>query len=322
MLSQEDITLAYRLFLGRNPENAQVVSNLLQHVRDYGQLREHFLNSQEFIQIATQFIGEQQNIRIQHALLPSIPVQTSVTALQLTAMFDRIHLQWERLGNAQPFWSVLTQDQYKVNAFKAHRDEFYQSGKSAIDICLAALRRNQINYNQYDTCIDVGCGVGRVTNYLAKTFSKTLGVDISQPHIDLARSASQEQGISNVEYVRCASIYDYENLDQADFIFSIITLQHNPPPVILWILEILLNKLNRSGSAYIQIPSYRNAYLFEAERYLKSPTPETLEMHFLPQQFIFAMIDQCDCLCLEVKEDGMASNNHFTLSNTYLIQKK
>lgn len=179
MLTAEEITLAYRLFLGRNPENQEVVANLMQNVRDYHQLRAHFLSSHEFIQIASEFIGEQQNIRIRHPLLPRIPVQTEVSASDLNKMFDRVHEEWEILGIREPYWSVLTQEQYRPSHFLGHEKEFFQSGKYPADAFYAALRRNQIDPHQIQQCLDVGCGVARVTQYLAKLFPQVIGVDIS-----------------------------------------------------------------------------------------------------------------------------------------------
>ncbi len=321
MLTAEEITLAYRLFLGRSPENPEVVANLMQNVRDYQQLRTHFLSSHEFIQIASEFIGEQQNIRIRHPLLPRIPVQTEVSASDLNKMFDRVHDEWEILGIREPYWSVLTQEQYRPSYFLGHEKEFFQSGKYPADAFYAALRRNQIDPHHIQQCLDVGCGVARVTQYLAKLFPQVIGVDISNSHLEIARSVVKESAIENVSFIHCKELGLFEELPKVDGIFSIITLQHNPPPVIVWILKELLNKLKPLGVAYIQIPIYRNGYLFESNRYLNSPLPESLEMHFLPQHDIFRILEACDCLCLEVREDGMVAEDHFTISNTFLIQK-
>lgn len=321
MLTAEEITLAYRLFLGRNPESQEVVTNLMQNARDYQQLRTHFLSSHEFIQAATEFIGEQQNIRIRHQLLPRIPVQIEVSASELKKMFERVHEEWEILGVKEPYWSVLTQEQYRPSHFSGHEKEFFQSGSYPADAFHAALRRNQIDPHRIRFCLDVGCGVARVTCYLAKLFPQVVGVDISSAHLDIARSIVRDGEVDNVTFIHCEDFNSYEKLPKVDGIFSIITLQHNPPPVMVWLLKELLGKLNPLGVAYIQIPVYRNGYFFEAHRYLNSPMPESLEMHFLPQNEIFKLLEACGCTCLEVREDGMVAEEHFTISNTFLIQK-
>ena len=110
-------------------------------------------------------------------------------------------------------------------------------------------------------------------------------------------------------------------LPNVDAILSVITLQHNPPPVMAWILKNLLNILNPGGVAFIQIPTYRNGYLFEAERYLQTAQPNTLEMHFLPQHEVFRIISESNSICLEIREDSMVGDETQMLSNTFLIQK-
>lgn len=111
-------------------------------------------------------------------------------------------------------------------------------------------------------------------------------------------------------------------LPQVDAIFTVITLQHNPPPVMAWMLRTLLSRLRPGGVAYLQIPTYRNGYMFEAERYLHSTPPTTLEMHFLPQHEVFRVVDQANCRCLEVREDGMVGDENLMLSNSFVFQKK
>jgi hypothetical protein len=54
---------------------------------------------------------------------------------------------------------------------------------------------------------------------------------------------------------------------------------------------------------------------------VNSKAPKKLEMHFLPQQDIFIIVVESDCVCLEIREDGMVGDEDKMLSNTFLIQK-
>jgi hypothetical protein len=45
-------------------------------------------------------------------------------------------------------------------------------------------------------------------------------------------------------------------------------------------------------------------------------------MHFLPQHDVFKIVADTNCICLEVREDGMVGDEDKMLSNTFLIQKK
>jgi protein-L-isoaspartate O-methyltransferase len=322
LLTQEEVVLAYRLMLGRDPESEDVVNNLCQTVHSVVKLRETFIASSEFRQRMGDALGIQQNVRQRHPFnMPSIPVEVSVSETNLSQMFERIHQEWEHLGEADPYWSVVTQPQYHLSEFAEHKDQFFKSGKYSNDLFLAALRRNQINPNLLETCLEVGCGVGRITNYLASSFKQLIATDISSRHLDIAREHLRGLDIQNVDIKHIDTIHALQELPQVDAIFSVITLQHNPPPVIAWMLKTLLNRLNSNGVAYLQIPTYRNGYLFEVERYLATPPPNTLEMHFLPQHEIFRVMEEAGCRCLEVREDAMVGEEDKMLSNTFLIQK-
>lgn len=322
MSTPEQVTLAYQLFLGRDPENADVVNNLCQTAQTTKQLRDIFLKSPEFIQRMGEVLEKPQAIRHRHPFhLPQIPVETEVSGEALDQMFERIHQEWEHLGATEPYWSVVTQPQYYQAEFASHREQFYTSGKYSADVFLAALRRCGVNPAQLSVCLEVGCGVGRVTWALAAAFNKLIAADISKHHLDLAENYLNAKGVHNVEYQHWQTVHAIRQLPQLDAIFSVITLQHNPPPVMAWMLRELLGKLRPGGVACIQIPTYRNGYMFEGERYLHSPPSKTLEMHYLPQPEVFRIMTEAGCHLLEVREDGMVGAEDQMLSNTFLFQK-
>lgn len=322
MSTPEQVTLAYQLFLGRDPENADVVNNLCQTAQTTKQLRDIFLKSPEFIQRMGELLGQPQAIRHRHPFhLPQIPVETEVSNEALDQMFERIHQEWEHLGATEPYWSVVTQPQYYQAEFASHSEQFYTSGKYSADVFLAALRRCGVNPAQLSVCLEVGCGVGRVTWALAAAFNKLIAADISKHHLDLAENYLSGKGVHNVEFQHWQTVHAIRQLPQLDAIFSVITLQHNPPPVMVWMLRELLGKLCPGGVACIQIPTYRNGYMFEGERYLHSPPSKTLEMHYLPQPEVFRIMTEAGCHCLEVREDGMVGAEDQMLSNTFLFQK-
>lgn len=323
LLTPEEITLAYRLLLGREPENAEVITNLSQTTHSIEQLRTVFMQTPEFRERMGQLLDKPQVVSHRHPFhLPSIPVEINTSADQLAQMFERIHQEWEHLGKTDPYWSVLTQPHFHLNEFEAHRQEFYSSGKSFCDLFLAGLRRNHFNYNNAQTCLEIGCGVGRVTSYLAEVFPKVIAADISKNHLNHAQQHLADKHISNVDFKHLHNITLFESLGSVDTILSMITFQHNPPPVSAWILRSLLNALNPNGIAFLQFLCYRSGYLFEVERYLHSQQTHTLEMHVLPQHDIFKIIAECHCVCLEVRENGMVGDENLMLSNTFIIQKK
>jgi protein-L-isoaspartate O-methyltransferase len=281
------------------------------------------MSSPEFMRRMGSALEKPQASRHRHPFnMPQIPVETQVSTEVLEQMFKRTQKQWEHLGDTEPYWSIVTQPQNQMAQFDQHKEQFYASGNGACQTFLASLRRCGINPAQLNICLEVGCGVGRVTSYLAEVFSKVIATDISGQHLELAKTYLAEKGIQNVELRHLHNIDQITEANQVDAIHSIITLQHNPPPVMVWMLSSMLSQLRTGGVAYVQIPTYKNGYLFESERYLASEPTDTLEMHYLPQPDIFRLIADANCVCLEVREDGMVADEDKALSNTFLVQKR
>ena len=322
LITPEEVALAYQLLLGRDPESADIVNNLCQTVHSVPALRESFMRSSEFRSRMGEILDKHQDVQLRHPFhLPHIPVEAEISDELLRKMFDRIKHEWTYLGETEPYWSTITQPQYHLDQFEGSRQQFYDSGKYVLDIFMATMRRNNINPNLIQSVLEVGCAVGRVTQFLANSFPKVIAADISAPHIAIAKAQMAAQHISNVEFIHWDDPRALYQLPSVDAILSVITLQHNPPPVMAWILKNLLACLNPGGVAYIQIPTYRNGYLFETERYLQTAQPNTLEMHFLPQHAVFRIVADADCTCLEIREDGMVGDESQMLSNTFLIQR-
>ena len=323
MITKEEVTLAYRLILGREPENADVVENYCHTVHSLKDLRNEFLKSPEFVSQMAESLQNPQFVRQRHPFnLPKIPVEAKVADDVLAQMFKRTADAWEHLGFTEPYWSVLTQPQYTVERFSQNSDQFYESAGPLFRTFLATLKRNGYNPTDLHTCLEVGCGVGRMTGYLAETFSKVIAADVSGQHLVMAKNYLTSQNISNVELMHWQSLQQVQQLPQVDVVLSVITLQHNPPPIMSWLLAQLLNSLKPGGVAFVQLPTYRNGYMFEAERYLHTPQDNKIEMHFLPQADVFEVIETANCRCLEIREDGMVGDEDKMLSNSFLIQKK
>ncbi|MDW8395358.1 MAG: class I SAM-dependent methyltransferase, partial [Anaerolineae bacterium] len=128
-------------------------------------------------------------------------------------------------------------------------------------------------------------------------------------------------GLANVDYIPIQSLEDIQRLPQVDVAYSIIVLQHNPPPIIRLILESMLNALKPGGVALFQLLTYQEGYSFEADEYLSSAQPGRIEMHVLPQQRVFEIIADKRCRVVEVLDDALAGYRKGQLSNTFLVRK-
>jgi SAM-dependent methyltransferase len=249
-----------------------------------------------------------------------IHVEVNADPHKLSVMHDHVNTTWSRLGRADPYWSVLTDPIYKGAAFAEHRQRFFDSGKEAIATFLAFLARSGVSLSQDQVCFELGCGVGRVTAWLSPLFSRIIAADISADHLRIAENVIALRGCTNVVFRQFQNLRDLELTGSFDVFFSLIVFQHNPPPIMAYMLRTILQQLNPGGVGYFQIPTYTAGYSFRVDNYLTQLSArEGMEMHVLPQQHVIDLIYACECTLLEMREDGMTGPN--AVSNTFLVQK-
>ena len=72
--------------------------------------------------------------------------------------------------------------------------------------------------------LDAGCGTGHHTIALAETFDDVLGIDISEPMLDIARA---KRSRPNIRY-ETSDLTTYRDPDGFDLVWSAATLHHVP----------------------------------------------------------------------------------------------
>jgi SAM-dependent methyltransferase len=200
---------------------------------------------------------------------------------------------------------------------------FYQSGKPDVERLFKTFERNRVDASGFTTCLEYGCGLGRVTRWLADRFASVTACDISASHLRPAKEYLDRQGITNVSFTLISQVQDIEKLPPVDLIYSVIVLQHNPPPVIELILRQFMKSLNPGGVAYFQLPTYLMGYSFSQENYLSEHgARREMEMHYFPQKKVFEIIRQEGGKLIEVMEDAWTGGRYKEVSNTFLVQKE
>ncbi len=178
---------------------------------------------------------------------------------------------WERLARLDPYWAIINKPDWRRN--KAALDEFFAGGRALADRQLARaaeacpdLRRGR--------ALDFGCGVGRMSAALAARFEEVVGVDISARMIPLARR--QHAGVATLAFRRNTTP-DLQAFASGDFdlVYSLITLQHVPPPLIRSYLSEFVRVCRPGGVLLFQLPSRETA---AAKRNLLSMWPPTVAM--------------------------------------------
>lgn len=307
---------AYRLFLGREPENEAAIQYFLK-APDLEALRKVFLTSTEF----RNKIGKYGPVRGLPITAAPLDVEVSVAPAVLACMVTKLAEYWERVGRQAPHWSVLVGDRFSPENIAANLDAFFASAEFDEQIILSGFARVGLKPSDFRACVEFGCGVGRLTIRLASLFSSVKAIDISSPHLELARDYCKKLALSNVEFTR-ASAMELMPATGFDFWFSRLVLQHNPPPVSMEILRRAFRSLSPGGVAMFQIPVYALGYRFGAEAYLEASPGKDMEMHFLPQKAILDAADQFGLRLLDLREDTwVIGGSAEQLSNTFLFLK-
>lgn len=294
MVSPEAVRACYRVLLGREPENENVVAQKAA-LGSYDQLFAEFLGCDEFLQKFPRFFRP-------FALQSGHAVEVAVSDPDLAAMFERIRQEWSKLGEEIPYWSVLTHDAYKTPVLdEAEARMFFATGEEAAESLFAFARRCGVTVPR-GRCLEFGAGVGRVTTHLAPRFEDVFAVDISPGNLAICERTLRDRGQTNVTPLLLTSPQDVDRVPAFDVLFSTIVFQHNPPPVQRYLLDQLLARLRPGGVFLFQTPTHSPHYQFAAKDYLASPH-EVLEMHDLPMPEVFRSISRSGAQVLEVLMD-------------------
>jgi len=131
--------------------------------------------------------------------------------------------EWESLAERDALSAILT-DKTKANG-KWSIEDFMRTGRAEVETVIGHLEALNCTPDSSRAALDFGCGVGRLTQALARHFDSCIGVDISPSMIQKAVELNQ--------YPHCRYIVHSDvRLPFADssfsFIYSNIVLQHMP----------------------------------------------------------------------------------------------
>ena len=160
---------------------------------------------------------------------------------------------WDRHARRDPLWAILSDPSRANRGWDLQ--SFMESGEREISLLLNEIARLGLRLNHRDA-LDFGCGVGRLSQALARRFDRVVGVDISPAMIELARSLDRYPG--RVDYrVNTPSLIEALRGCTFDFIYSNIVLQHVPPDAARGYLRDFLTLVRPDGLLVFQLPSHR-----------------------------------------------------------------
>lgn len=103
------------------------------------------------------------------------------------------NIEWRKWGRDDPFYGVASwagRQRGGANPWTA--EDFYALGQSD----WADFRRLWVNYGvNLGRVVEIGCGAGRLTKFMAADFAHVVGVDVSGDMLEVARSHIPEPNI-------------------------------------------------------------------------------------------------------------------------------
>lgn len=170
-------------------------------------------------------------------------------------MAHKSDADWEKWGQQDPYFGVLTHDKFRNVSIEDNREEFFSTGQEFVDTVLA---RHSTCFGPLKTvrALDFGCGVGRLTLALADRFDEVRGIDISPSMLaEAEKNARAEAKADRVTF----GLSD-DDLSQAtgqyDLVFSFIVLQHIPVDRGMAIIRRLIGRVRPCGAFFLHVSTW------------------------------------------------------------------
>jgi SAM-dependent methyltransferase len=162
---------------------------------------------------------------------------------------------WESAALRDPLWAILSDPSKKGRRWTTR--EFFATGQREVSTLMYQLHQLG-RMPARGRALDFGCGVGRLTQALARFFPEVVGADISPTMLRLAEHANMAP--DRVRYVRNQPDHLAEFASETfDFVYSDIVLQHLPSHRARRFITDFLRVLKPGGVTVFQIPSERRS---------------------------------------------------------------
>ena len=104
------------------------------------------------------------------------------------------NMEWKKWGEIDPLFGVATHEGREKGGRSPWTDEeFYALGKLHWDQFFAHWTKYRLDN---DCCVEIGCGAGRLTRHLAKSFRTVHALDVSEGMLAYARARIAESHVA------------------------------------------------------------------------------------------------------------------------------
>jgi SAM-dependent methyltransferase len=155
--------------------------------------------------------------------------------------------EWDRFGEIDPQRYICTEMPPNLSE-EGRRHWFFESGRRETELTLA---RVEHLLQGWDTAVEIGSGIGRLTIPHAMRFREVRAVDVSDVMLQQLDRNVSSAGLSNVTSYRPSERWDQAH--SVDYAYSFIVFQHIPDwsGIVGYIVRIAAS-LTAGGIAQLQ----------------------------------------------------------------------
>jgi ubiquinone/menaquinone biosynthesis C-methylase UbiE len=167
------------------------------------------------------------------------------------------NIEWKQWGKDDPLFGVAyIAGKERGGDSPWKEEEFYALGESDWKDDLAQWRHYGMST---ESCLEIGCGAGRLTRQLVTSFDHVFAVDVSEQMISLARKATEA---TNVEFFLIDGLHLPLPDCSVKAVFSTHVLQHlDSVEVGFSYMREFFRVLDVGGTIMIHLPIYRFPYV-------------------------------------------------------------
>lgn len=158
------------------------------------------------------------------------------------------------LKQCQARWETLAKQDAKYHIWSTEynqpEEDFRLSGQNDFNALITTdtVLKQQFSDFSFVNMLEIGCGVGRMSEFFADNFKTLCAIDISPEMISLAKKRLQDK--SNI----CFTVTDGKSVpftsNSLDFAFSFIVFQHIPSYDIIESLFLETKRVLKSGGMF------------------------------------------------------------------------
>jgi len=237
-------------------------------------------------------------------------------------------IDWERLAQANPYWAVLTEDEFKDNVSGETLASFFARGQQDVNAFLEQIHGLFPSFAPpFESLIDFGCGAGRLIIPMAQMAKQAYGIDVSKTMREATLRNAAEAGLDNIECFENPETLVKQGT-KVDWVNSFIVLQHVEPRRGYFLINDLLQCVKPGGIASLHIPLFKSAermdYMADRVHYFRNDYYHTetvfidrdnyehpdIQMYDYDANTIMALFHKNQMTRVHVLHDGSSSGIH------------